>query len=1231
MPVLLAAFSGCSSSPNQPVEPAAAVGSTAESLERCRPASLAASEDFVANDELSFQENSRDFTRLRFFSLPQSLLITHGSPGTQSSVLSFNEGGTTVRCFYAAPVVGSGGDGAGGSATSGGGTAGGTGGGSIGGDTTTSGGSGGDTSSGATSGDGAAPPDGGTTGFAALSVGSSGASPVTYQAEDAQLIQSIIETNASGFHGRGFANFIAASGAEVRFTINADTDGDYTASFRYAMGDATPRTVDVYVNDVRVQTALAFPSTMDWNFWRNLAITVPLTAGSNVLRVVTTGSDGPDLDELTIFPPGFVPPPPPPPPPGGLSFVSCDDGLLAGDIFSTTELHLRIVGDVSAAAPHVAGTAQLNEVDECNNFSVDQCQVSTVVQAHMSGTTSIKGKVTFPAAHGFVIPTQVPVVSLGGAPLKSRVLVQYTASGVVTERCTYLSPTQGSTTYNFSSCIHHGTPGSSVNADDIRMRITDLDVGAASIDLSLDLRSPDQCIIANATQDDDGDGLTTAQELADSQILGIADVDKDGIPNWLDSDADGDGIPDAVEGRGDADEDGVPDYLDNVQDCRTRTLTATRQGSGTDAVATPGAQTFTAPLPVLVPGNIPVFSTGGAPVGATAQLTFNLSGALVERCTYTVPDLSLDGGLGGTGGAGGNSGASDSSGNSGAGGLSGGGGSSGAGDGGVPPTATYDFVSCDNGSREFASLTVDALQLDLTAGDSPGDGPISAEIRVQEYGECRLDGCIQHFWYQDLDTDGFGNPNIVMPGCTPADGFVGTNTDCNDDPAQRGKLFFPGAKEPCNYDDYNCDGQVTTCDAAPNGTPPAPQTDQFVVSSFAPGHAFVASSGGSQNLNDTSDTYPGIGATQSAFITSDGNGNAKTLKAVNLGPFDFSSAQPKIWVKVNNLLHAKDLSLYVGNSNLKNFVRFNFRSGQGQAWTTEGDWVAFTLAWDTVDYSQTQFQPGVTITDLRKNITDFQLRIVDDKLAPVTLHVNRISSVAEPRAKYPNGVVSITFDDGWGSQYQFAKPKLDQYHFACTAYPIVGFLDTPNYMTTAELTDLQLSAGWEIGYHAFDPVMHLAAYTTYPADMVERDILAGRQWLWENGFISTPTSGLSNFAYPKGEFKEPGQTDVLAIAKKYFASARCINEREHETVPPSDPYKLRVQYITAPETAQDVIAELEAALAADEWVIMVLHNLVITPISNDQWEIDKFNTLVDYLGTRNPQVPVLRVQDVLGN
>jgi cysteine-rich repeat protein len=69
--------------------------------------------------------------------------------------------------------------------------------------------------------------------------------------------------------------------------------------------------------------------------------------------------------------------------------------------------------------------------------------------------------------------------------------------------------------------------------------------------------------------DDDGDGIPTADELADDGSEG-SDADGDGEPSYTDIDADGDGILDSVECDADpcpdTDDDGTPDYLDTDTD-----------------------------------------------------------------------------------------------------------------------------------------------------------------------------------------------------------------------------------------------------------------------------------------------------------------------------------------------------------------------------------------------------------------------------------------------------------------------------------------------------------------------------------------------------------------------------------------------------------------------------------------------------------------------------------------
>jgi VCBS repeat-containing protein len=68
-------------------------------------------------------------------------------------------------------------------------------------------------------------------------------------------------------------------------------------------------------------------------------------------------------------------------------------------------------------------------------------------------------------------------------------------------------------------------------------------------------------VVSTATDDQDGDGVP-------DNLEGAADVDHDGLPNYLDENADGDGVTDAEEAGldpaqpQDRNGDGIPDYLD---------------------------------------------------------------------------------------------------------------------------------------------------------------------------------------------------------------------------------------------------------------------------------------------------------------------------------------------------------------------------------------------------------------------------------------------------------------------------------------------------------------------------------------------------------------------------------------------------------------------------------------------------------------------------------------------
>ncbi len=89
---------------------------------------------------------------------------------------------------------------------------------------------------------------------------------------------------------------------------------------------------------------------------------------------------------------------------------------------------------------------------------------------------------------------------------------------------------------------------------------------------------------------------------------------------------------------------------------------------------------------------------------------------------------------------------------------------------------------------------------------------------------------------------------------------------------------------------------------------------------------------------------------------------------------------------------------------------------------------------------------------------------------------------------FPNGGVSLSFDDGWRCSYEQGLPILDEAQLPSTHYIISGYLDDqqfPRYMNVDHLRDLT-ARGHEIGCHT-------ASHKRLPTEtqrIIEEEILS---------------------------------------------------------------------------------------------------------------------------------------------
>ncbi|OGO12504.1 MAG: hypothetical protein A2Y53_01855 [Chloroflexi bacterium RBG_16_47_49] len=102
---------------------------------------------------------------------------------------------------------------------------------------------------------------------------------------------------------------------------------------------------------------------------------------------------------------------------------------------------------------------------------------------------------------------------------------------------------------------------------------------------------------------------------------------------------------------------------------------------------------------------------------------------------------------------------------------------------------------------------VDGFYADVDCNDNDlSIHPGAAEVcnLVDDNCDVQVDEGVQNAYYQDADTDSYGNMLVTTLACTPPSGYVSDNTDCDDSNA----FVHPGAVEVCNLLDDNCNALI---------------------------------------------------------------------------------------------------------------------------------------------------------------------------------------------------------------------------------------------------------------------------------------------------------------------------------------------------------------------------------------------------------------------------------------
>jgi peptidoglycan/xylan/chitin deacetylase (PgdA/CDA1 family) len=118
----------------------------------------------------------------------------------------------------------------------------------------------------------------------------------------------------------------------------------------------------------------------------------------------------------------------------------------------------------------------------------------------------------------------------------------------------------------------------------------------------------------------------------------------------------------------------------------------------------------------------------------------------------------------------------------------------------------------------------------------------------------------------------------------------------------------------------------------------------------------------------------------------------------------------------------------------------------------------------------------------------------------------------------PARPVLLTFDDGYRDMYTTAFPILHAHRFKGVSYVVSGFLNSPNYITTEMLQEMD-ALGVQIGAHT---VSH-ADLTKVSAADLHHEVFDSKAEL--EALVGHP---VVDFCYPSGKFSDAVASTVLA-------------------------------------------------------------------------------------------------------
>lgn len=343
------------------------------------------------------------------------------------------------------------------------------------------------------------------------------------------------------------------------------------------------------------------------------------------------------------------------------------------------------------------------------------------------------------------------------------------------------------------------------------------------------------------------------------------------------------------------------------------------------------------------------------------------------------------------------------------------------------------------------------------------------------------------------------------------------------------------------------------------------------------------------------DTADYVVGTQSMNVTTQTLGTFAGI--YNEVSFDLSGRNIRIYVKSPNWSLVSQCVLILGSDSwtLANTVTLDIRTGLQNP--PNDEWIEIVVPRSSFEVYGSPDWSAINMA---------LFRVKDTGSSFATVKLDSISSFTEGQ----EGVVSITFDDGWSSLYSEGKPIMDANGFVGTAFIIPAKVGTAGYVTQEEVDALH-SAGWDISGHSDYNLPSLTSgQLTAEIDYVASYLASGDY------------RGKDLFAYPYGAWNGAVVTE---LKNKFIAGFNI--DGWNNPLSNLSPFRINRQSVDKWTTTAMIQGWIDAAVANKEWCILNFHTLVDTLVDGQDFLIDDFRTVIEYLNTNN--ILTLPVSEVL--